>query len=153
MIKKLFILITTLALFGFNNNPEPIKETKTLKVITYNIWNGFDWGKDVDRKEKLVTWVKAQNPDVMALQELCGYTQEQLLIDAKKWGHNYAQILKTTGYSVGITSKEPIEVKEKIITNPENYTITFYEEKALAENKGTSITNVTPPIPLAINIA
>ena len=121
MIKKLFILITTLALFGFNNNPEPIKETKTLKVITYNIWNGFDWGKDVDRKEKLVTWVKAQNPDVMALQELCGYTQEQLLIDAKKWGHNYAQILKTTGYSVGITSKEPIEVKEKIITNPENY--------------------------------
>lgn len=115
MIKKLFILITTLALFGFNNNPEPIKETKTLKVITYNIWNGFDWGKDVDRKEKLVTWVKAQNPDVMALQELCGYTQEQLLIDAKKWGHNYAQILKTTGYSVGITSKKPIEVKGKIM--------------------------------------
>lgn len=35
------------------------------------------------------------------------------------------------------------EVKEKIITNPGNYTITFHEEKALAENNGTAITNLT----------
>lgn len=35
------------------------------------------------------------------------------------------------------------EVKEKIITNPENYSITFYEEKTEAENKGTTITNLT----------
>lgn len=35
------------------------------------------------------------------------------------------------------------EVKEKIIINPENYTITFYEEKTQAENKGTAITNIT----------
>lgn len=35
------------------------------------------------------------------------------------------------------------EVKEKIVSNPENYTITFYEEESLAENKGTSISNIT----------
>lgn len=35
------------------------------------------------------------------------------------------------------------EVKEKIVTNPENYTITFYEEKTQAENKGIAITNIT----------
>jgi gliding motility-associated-like protein len=35
------------------------------------------------------------------------------------------------------------EVKEEIIINPENYTITFHEEKALAENKGTAIINIT----------
>ena len=35
------------------------------------------------------------------------------------------------------------EVKEKIITNPENYTITFHEEKIDAENNGVSITNLT----------
>ena len=35
------------------------------------------------------------------------------------------------------------EVTEKIITNPENYTITFFEEKADAENNGVSITDVT----------
>ncbi|WP_026776523.1 T9SS type B sorting domain-containing protein [Polaribacter sp. Hel_I_88] len=36
-----------------------------------------------------------------------------------------------------------IEVKEKIVTNPENYTITFHGEKTLAENKGIAISNVT----------
>ena len=35
------------------------------------------------------------------------------------------------------------EVKEKIISNPENYSITFYEGKTEAENKGTTITNIT----------
>ncbi|AQS94103.1 hypothetical protein BXQ17_08510 [Polaribacter sp. BM10] len=34
------------------------------------------------------------------------------------------------------------EVKEKIVTNPENYTITFHEDKTLAENKGIAISNV-----------
>lgn len=32
----------------------------TLKVMTYNIWNGFDWGKDTERRENLVNWVKSQ---------------------------------------------------------------------------------------------
>lgn len=35
------------------------------------------------------------------------------------------------------------EVKEKIISNPENYTITFFEEKIDAENNGTSIESIT----------
>jgi gliding motility-associated-like protein len=35
------------------------------------------------------------------------------------------------------------EVKEEIITNSDDYTITFYEEKIDAENNGTAITNLT----------
>lgn len=35
------------------------------------------------------------------------------------------------------------EVKEEIITNSEDYTITFYEEKIDAENNGTTITDIT----------
>ncbi|WP_397444587.1 T9SS type B sorting domain-containing protein [Polaribacter sp. R77954] len=35
------------------------------------------------------------------------------------------------------------EVKEKIITDPKNYRITFYEDEAEAENNGTAITNST----------
>ena len=115
MVKKVFILIVAITLLSFNNESKPIKETRALKVISYNIWNGFDWGKDNNRKSKFISWVNSQAPDVVALQELCGYTQEKLLDDAKKWGHSYAEILKTTGYPVGITSNKPIEVKEKII--------------------------------------
>lgn len=85
------------------------------KILTYNIWNGYDWGKDQERRKNVQDWVGAQTPDVVALQELCSYSSEMLAEDAKAWGHDYSVLLKTTGYSVGFTSKYPIEVKEKIM--------------------------------------
>ena len=84
------------------------------KIITYNIWNGYDWGKDQERRGKVQDWMGEQSPDVVALQELCDYSSGMLAEDAKAWGHNYSVLLKTTGYSVGLTSKYPIEVIEKI---------------------------------------
>ncbi len=89
----------------------------TLKVITYNVWNGFDWGKDTHRHQEALSWISSQKPDIVAMQELNGYTKEKLLIDAKTWGHSYAEILKTSGYPVGITSNKPIIIKERIIDN------------------------------------
>lgn len=90
-------------------------QTPTLKIITYNIWNGFDWGKDTARHERFVQWVRAQDPDVLALQELCGYTPEKLRKDAAAWGHSYSVLLKTEGYPVGITSNQPIKPQEKLL--------------------------------------
>lgn len=89
-------------------------QDSTFKVITYNIWNGFDWGNDTLRRVELQNWVHSQKPDVIALQELCGYNQKKLEEDARSWGHNYSILLKESGYSVGITSKYPIKLKEKI---------------------------------------
>ena len=85
------------------------------KIITYNIWNGYDWGKDQQRRGKVQNWIDGQAPDVVALQELCAYTPKKLREDAQAWGHGYSILLKTSGYSVGLTSKYPIEVKEKIM--------------------------------------
>jgi len=90
-------------------------QDKDLKVITYNIWNGFDFRKDIDRKNGVIDWLVDQKPDVLALQELCGYNQETLLEDAKKWGHNHAVILKDNCHSVGLTSVRPIIIKEKVL--------------------------------------
>ncbi len=87
----------------------------SLNVITYNIWNGFDWGKDTARRVNLQQWIKKQKPSVVALQELCAYTPEKLKEDAESWGHAYSVLLKTSGYSVGLTSEFPIQLKEKII--------------------------------------
>lgn len=95
---------------------QKIYSQNNLKIITYNIWNGYEWGKDLDRKNKLIAWVTQQNPDIVAWQELCAYTEEKLNSDAKKIGHTYSFLLKESGYSVGITSKYPIEIKEKILT-------------------------------------
>ncbi len=85
------------------------------KVITYNIWNGFDWGNDEVRRAAVAEWIKRQEPSIVALQELCKYTTEKLEEDARSWGHPYSVLLKTTGYSVGLTSKYPITVREKIL--------------------------------------
>ena len=85
------------------------------KVITYNIWNGYDWGKDEDRRAEVAEWISRQDPSIVALQELCKYTPEKLKEDALSWGHSYSVLLKTTGYSVGLTSKYPITVREKIL--------------------------------------
>ena len=43
-------------------------EKKALKVISYNIWNGFDFRKDVERKNNVIDWLVDQKPDVVALQ-------------------------------------------------------------------------------------
>ena len=87
--------------------------TSQMRVITYNIWNGFDWGKDTLRHAQFMDWVNFQKPDVFALQELCGYTQEKLAADAKAWGHDHAIILKEDGYPVGLTSRWPITLIRK----------------------------------------
>ncbi|MEN8122236.1 MAG: endonuclease/exonuclease/phosphatase family protein [Bacteroidota bacterium] len=92
------------------------QESQTnLKIMTYNIWNGFDWGKDTLRKANWIEWIKEKNPDVLALQELCGYNEKKLKTDAAKWGHPYVKILKSKGYPVGLTSKKPIILKERVL--------------------------------------
>ncbi len=108
-------------------------ETQTLKIMTYNIWNGFDWGKDSIRKESTIEWIKSQKPDVLALQELCNYTEEKLKEDALKWGHQYVLLLKTEGYPTALTSNKPISLKERIVEpfwhgllHCESYGIDFY---------------------------
>ncbi len=88
-----------------------------VRIISYNIFNGFDWGEDQDRKDRFVKWINEKDPDIIALQELCGFTQESLTSIAQEWGHPYAVILKEDGYPVGITSKKPITLKNKILEN------------------------------------
>ncbi|WP_242203083.1 endonuclease/exonuclease/phosphatase family protein [Aestuariivivens insulae] len=116
-VNILFFCLMVVVLSAFKYETGNGLERTTIKVISYNIWNGFDWGKDVNRKKAFISWVNKQKPDVLALQELCGYTHEKLLEEAKAWGHGYAEILKTDGYPVGITSSKPIEIKEKILEN------------------------------------
>ncbi len=99
---------------SLSDSSETDLKNDTLKVVTYNIWNGFDWGKDTVRRVNLQNWMKNQQPSVVALQELCGYTPEKLEENAKSWGHNYSLLLKSSGYSVGLTSKFPIYLREKV---------------------------------------
>ena len=63
MTKRNFYLIVLLFLFGFKGISQDKEES--FKVITYNIWNGFDWGNDEDRRAKLCEWMNEQNPTIV----------------------------------------------------------------------------------------
>ena len=131
-IKKFTMLVLVVFLFmGFGEKKRD--EPATLKVMTYNIWNGFEWGKDSLRREQCIQWIKKQQPDVLALQEMCGYDEAKLRKDALKWGHKYVQLLKEDGYPTALTSNQPIILKEKKtdslwhgLLHCETYGIDFY---------------------------
>lgn len=110
-MKKLVIFL----LLYFTVISVAAQQKDNFRVITYNILNGYDFGKDTIRRQQVQAWIKSQQPDVVALQELFAYTSEKLQEDAKSWGHSFSKLLKTTGYSVGITSRFPIETKDKLI--------------------------------------
>lgn len=84
-------------------------------MISYNIWNGFDWGKDSQREASMVEWLRAQDADIIGFQELNSFTQEELEHLAQQWGHPYALLLKEEGYPIGVTSKTPLELKSKML--------------------------------------
>jgi exodeoxyribonuclease-3 len=107
-------IVFSLFLFAVNISAQAQEE---LKVISYNIWNGFDWGNDTLRQEKVSDWIIKEEADVVALQELCKFSEEKLAKLASSWGHNYSFLLKTSGYPVGITSKKPIVLKKKLFKN------------------------------------
>lgn len=91
------------------------QKDSTLTVMTYNIWNGYDYGKDKERERQAITFIQSQNPDVVALQELVGFTAESLKEFARSYGHEYSVILKEKGYPVGLTSNKPIHLKTKML--------------------------------------
>jgi exonuclease III len=84
---------------------------KPFTIMSYNVYEGFQ--KDSLQKEKFKTWVKQFNPDIIAFQELNGFTYTSLEELGRSYGHPYVVLQKDWGYPVGITSKYPITDIEK----------------------------------------
>ena len=85
-------------------------ENNTLKVLNWNVLYGFNHNKAIAQG---IRWIKGQDSDVVALQELNGINENSLKNMAKQWGHEHAVILKEEGFPVGLTSRKPIEVIER----------------------------------------
>ena len=64
MTKRLhliYILLLTLFFPIISNGQNAEKER--MRIISYNIWNGFE--KDASRRENFINWVKGQQPDIL----------------------------------------------------------------------------------------
>lgn len=88
-----------------------VKSQEKLTVLSYNVYEGFQ--KDSLQKEKFKKWVQQFHPDVIAFQELNGFTHTLLEELAASYGHSYVVLQKDWGYPVGITSRYPITDIEK----------------------------------------
>lgn len=112
MRKLKAVLFTLCCLLGLTTFAQDDAQ-KSFKIISYNIWNGLS--EDPNCRPKFIEWVKQQNPDVMALEELVGIDAKKLAELAKEYGHPYSAIVKEEGYPVGITSRKPIQVVNKFV--------------------------------------
>ena len=74
MSKIFYTILACLLSAGFALGEE------SMRVVSYNVWYGFT--KVPDRKADYLKWMKDQNPDVVSLQELNGYTAGKLKADA-----------------------------------------------------------------------
>jgi endonuclease/exonuclease/phosphatase family metal-dependent hydrolase len=102
-------LLTMLMLLSHSCVPGKRKRQTSpdLKIMTYNVWYGFT--KVPERKSAWMEWMKDQDPDIVTLQELNGYTEALLAEDAQAYGHTYSALLKEDGFPTGITSRYPME--------------------------------------------
>ncbi len=82
----------------------------TTKVVTWNVLRGF---LDRTQVEPAQRWLRGEAPDVVALQEVNGFTASRLQDVARGWGHEHAVMAKERGYPVALTSRTPIEVVER----------------------------------------
>jgi len=93
-----------------------------IKLISYNVY----WGMRQDsteNKSKFAEWIKQQDADIVALQEMNGFTQQDLQKLAESYGHPHAFIVRepfadgSTSFPVAITSKLPIVNVHRVVEN------------------------------------
>ena len=105
------LALTLIVAFSTARGTEP-----PMKIISYNILEGM---KDdtTARKQIFAAWVREQDPDILALQETNGFTQQTLQELAESYGHPYAVLCKEPGYPPAITSKYPIVNVRRVTDN------------------------------------
>jgi len=132
-MKKIFILSMLLVISGFTAI-NMLAQEKTLKLISYNVY----WGMRQDsteNKSKFAEWIRQQNPDILALQEMNGFTAQNpefapkgsnpnnLQKLAESYGHPYVFIVRepapdgSISFPVAITSKYPIVNVTRVVEN------------------------------------
>jgi len=87
------------------------------KIISYNVYVGMKTDTSTNKKE-FANWFREQDADIVALEEMTGFTQSSLERLSKSYGHPYAVLLiEGEKYPVAITSKYPITNVKKITDN------------------------------------
>ena len=92
--------------------PAAARASSPLRVMTWAVGEGLTGA--APHWEKLSQRVRDTHPDVLALPELDGCNDEQLASAAAGWGHAYSILFHHAGATLGVTSRQPLIVLEKL---------------------------------------
>ena len=112
---RLFILSALLAMAGGCALPGPVR------VMSWNVLVGFQtyqqqgdpWPDGALRQEKAFAFLDQVQPDIIAWQELNGWTPERLVKATTPLGLVHGVLLKERSYDLGLSSRWPITVVER----------------------------------------
>jgi len=95
--------------------PEENTNEDVLRLISYNILEGMKLDK-ANSYDNFVEWVNKYDPDILALQEANGFTQESMEALAARFNHPYVITNVKVGdnYPVVFTSKYPLEKRRRV---------------------------------------
>lgn len=82
----------------------------SLKLVNWNTYHLFDHQAHT---EAATAWLTAEQPTIVALQEVLHIDSTGLAKLAARWNHPYSVMHKENGYPVALTSNAPIEVIER----------------------------------------
>ena len=99
-----------------------------VRVMSYNIFNGFEWGKDTDRINRFVDYIEEQDPEVLALKKPIKLVKKL----TEGYGHGLLHV-ETYNHTFLVTHLNPSSDKIRL---KEANNITEY----MAENKLTTKT-------------
>ncbi|WP_081918384.1 endonuclease/exonuclease/phosphatase family protein [Sphingobacterium sp. ML3W] len=86
-----------------------------LKIVSYNVLYGLK--KDSVNIDRFINFTKDWNPDVIAFEEMNGYTQKTLEQLGQQIKHDYVLQSKEDGFPVAITSIYPLVNFRKVTEN------------------------------------
>lgn len=108
--KNLFVIAIIVAANACIANAQ-----ETLKIVSYNVLYGLK--KDSVNIDRFVNFAEDWKPDVIALEEMNGYTQKTLEQLGQRIGHDYVLQSKEDGFPVAVTSKYPLVNFKKVTEN------------------------------------
>jgi endonuclease/exonuclease/phosphatase family metal-dependent hydrolase len=151
MLLKFEALISVIVIaIGFTHFSNYIKlakpardKTKTFKVISYNVrlFNYFENKNPISSEKKVLEFLKAQNPDILCLQEFFIWGNPSLEESAVKTalGGSYFSHMKVLGrgknkyYGIITLSKYPIIKKGEII-HPGSSSLSIYTDVLIGKD-------------------
>lgn len=106
LLKIAVFLWVVLSVFSCKKKEETASEVDTIKVLSYNIYEGFRG--DATTISNFKKWADTLKADVIAFQEMKYFTKESLKNFAAEIGYPYTVMFYESGLPVALVSRHPI---------------------------------------------